>query len=135
VTILPIDKEGRILLNREYRPKYKKRVWRFPGGTIEKGESPKRAAQRELQEETGFKAKKLSLFYKSSLGQTIKWDRYVFLGEGLTSSKLPNDDTEDIQINFVTLSEAVNLVRRGEVGHDLTEHLILKLFLIKKRSS
>jgi len=132
VTVISTDEKGRLLMNQEYRPNYKKRVWRFPGGTIEKGESPKQAAQRELQEETGFKAKKLSLFYKSSLGQTIEWERYIFLGEGLVPSKLPNDEEEDIKITFVTLAEAMALVRRGEVDHDLTEQLIYKLFLTKK---
>lgn len=133
VTVIPIDDKGRLLMNQEYRPNYKKRVWRFPGGTIERGESPKQAAQRELQEETGFRAKNFSLFYKSSISQTIEWERFVFLAEGLAPSKLQNDDTEDIQISFITIAEAVSLIHQKEINHDLTEQMIYKLFLTPRQ--
>lgn len=128
VSILALDDRKRLLLNREYRPKYKKRVWRLPGGSVEKGESEREAAQRELQEETGFKAGSLKLFHKAATGQTLDWRRSIFLGQNLIHSKLPSDEGENIEIEFLTLQEAMRLVARGEIGHDLTEYLIYKLF-------
>ncbi|MEK7188035.1 MAG: NUDIX hydrolase [Patescibacteria group bacterium] len=132
VDIVAIHDDDKILLNCEYRPKYKKRVWRLPGGTVEKGETWRAAAERELQEETGFKAKRLTLFHTVHMGQTIDWPRRAYLGEGLIPSKLPNDDEEDIRIEFLTLKEAMRLIERGEIRHDFTEYLIWKLFLKKK---
>ncbi len=133
VVVIAQDNQKRLLFNREYRLKDRKRVWRFPGGTIEKGETSRMAAQRELQEETGFKTKELSLFHTSSLGQTIHWPRYIFLGRDLIPSKLKGDPGEDIETVFLTLPQAIALVKRGKIDHDLTEFLILKLFLKQKQ--
>lgn len=127
VTVMALDDQNKLLFNREYRPIYKKRVWRLPGGTIEKGESPRTAAQRELREETGFRAKQLKLFHETEMGQTIDWQRHVFLGKELSSSKLEEDEDEDIEIVFLTLPEVMRLIEKGEIKHDLTEYLIYKL--------
>jgi len=133
VSVIAINDTDRILFNREYRPRYKKRLWRFPGGSVEKGETPKMAAQRELREETGFKAKQLSLFHEADMGQSIDWQRYIFLGKDLVLAKLPSDYGEDIKIEFLTLKEALRLVEKGEIQHDLTEYLIYKLSASKKQ--
>ena len=47
-----------------YRHGSRKHILGFPGGMVEKGETPSQCAQRELLEETGFKAKKLALYWK-----------------------------------------------------------------------
>ena len=72
VTIMAIDNKGQLLLTREYRQKYKRYLWRLPAGRVEKNESPLKAAQRELREETGFKARKIKLFNFSDMGQDRK---------------------------------------------------------------
>lgn len=132
VTVMAIDKEERLLLNREYRPKFKKRLWRFPGGSVEKGESARVAAQRELQEEAGFKARRLKLFHQVRNGQTLEWNRSVFLAEDLVLSKLKEDEGEDIAIDFLTFEEVLSLIEKDEIQHDLTEFLIYK-FLHRRK--
>lgn len=54
VAVLPILQDGRILLNRNYRHATRSWEWEMPRGLIETGESPAKAAQRELKEETGW---------------------------------------------------------------------------------
>jgi ADP-ribose pyrophosphatase len=52
--ILAQDDNGRFILNREYRHPTGQAILGCPGGRIEKGEDPRRAAERELLEETGY---------------------------------------------------------------------------------
>lgn len=55
VVIIPVTKEGKYLLIIESRPNTKEGVViEFPAGMVDKGESPIKAAIRELREETGY---------------------------------------------------------------------------------
>tara|TARA_Y200000002_G_scaffold374301_1_gene374816 strand:- start:809 stop:1315 length:507 start_codon:yes stop_codon:yes gene_type:complete len=51
------NNKGEVLLIKEYRRALKKKIFGFPGGHLEKGEKPLKAAKRELYEETGYKGK------------------------------------------------------------------------------
>jgi ADP-ribose pyrophosphatase len=56
VTILPVTQQHQVVLVRQYRPAVEQFVVELPSGTIEPGESPQSAAERELTEETGYGA-------------------------------------------------------------------------------
>jgi 8-oxo-dGTP pyrophosphatase MutT (NUDIX family) len=58
------ENNKKILFIKEYRIGLKKMSWGLPGGFIEKNETPKKAALREVREETGFKLKNVKLFKK-----------------------------------------------------------------------
>ena len=66
VGVFAFDKNKKLLLTNEYRPKLGKVIWRIPIGSIEENETPKNAAQRELREETNFRAGKMRLFMKNT---------------------------------------------------------------------
>ena len=57
VMVVVRDKEGRVLVTREFRLAVNRFVWGFPAGMINRGESPADAAVREVFEETGLKVK------------------------------------------------------------------------------
>jgi ADP-ribose pyrophosphatase len=59
VAVLAIQDDGKIVLVRQYRYPVDAFVWELPAGRLDDGESPEQAAQRELQEEIGFKAGQL----------------------------------------------------------------------------
>src|SRR5437868_4590153 len=66
--VMPVDEKKRVLLVRQYRLPAKQYLWELPAGRVDPGETPLRAARRELKEETGYKAKtleKLAVFYPS----------------------------------------------------------------------
>ncbi len=68
VVILPHLPNGRILLVRQFRYPAGRALWELVAGSLEEGESVKRAARRELLEETGYRArsiKPLLSFYSS----------------------------------------------------------------------
>src|SRR5580700_11822377 len=56
--MMPVDDRGRILLVRQYRLPARQYLWELPAGRLDEGETPLKAAKRELQEETGYSAKK-----------------------------------------------------------------------------
>ena len=61
VAILGLTPEGRILLVRQYRPVTETVTLELPCGLVDAGETPEAAAQRELLEETGYRADSLEL--------------------------------------------------------------------------
>lgn len=128
VSILAIDDKGRLLLTREYRVKYKRYLWRLPAGRVDKGEPPIKAAQRELREEAGVKAKKLKLFHVTDMGQSLEWKRYTYLATGLSTDPLTGDEDEDITVVPVTLSKAMQLVKSRQIENEAMAYLIFKLY-------
>src|SRR3990167_5356950 len=58
VAIVPFVDKGHILLLKQFRYAAKGDLWEIPAGTLEKNERPLSCAKRELEEETGFKAKR-----------------------------------------------------------------------------
>lgn len=62
VLIIPwIRPSNRLAVIRQYRPPTDRYVYEFPAGLIDAGETPEQAARRELQEETGYAAKSVSV--------------------------------------------------------------------------
>ena len=57
VAILPFFSEKKLLIEKQWRYPVKQEIFEFPAGKIDKGESPLKAAKRELLEETGFVAR------------------------------------------------------------------------------
>jgi ADP-ribose pyrophosphatase len=97
VIIFPIDENGKILMIKEKRP-HEDPPFRIKpiSGMLEldKG-SPEENAQRELQEEVGFKAGELENFWTTKSTGTVNHVHYFYIARNLTLSKLPNPDGED----------------------------------------
>ena len=98
VIVFPITDDGKVLLIEEKRPHETPSIRLKPvSGLLEKHlGSPADNAQREMQEEIGFRAEKLTelLFLKST--GTVNSAQYFFVAEGLVPDKLPNPDGEDV---------------------------------------
>jgi ADP-ribose pyrophosphatase len=60
VSILAFTKEKNYLLVKQYRPAINKFTLEIPGGLVDRGESPLKAAKRELKEETGYVVKDIN---------------------------------------------------------------------------
>ena len=134
VIVLAIDSKKRLLLTREFRRKHGKIMWFLAAGRMDKkGESAKQAAQRELQEETGFKAKKLKFFHKSVVGNSIKWEIFSFIATGLEKAALQGDEDEDIKVVPTPISKAFRMVLEGKVEDEKIAFLIIKLYTNRKK--
>jgi len=53
---IPVTSDGKLILLRQYRFAAAGRLLEFPAGTVEENESPFETIQREIQEETGYRA-------------------------------------------------------------------------------
>lgn len=106
VVIFPITDEGKIILINELRPHETPSVrLKTVSGILEpdKG-SPEQNAQREMQEEIGFKASSMELLMNLKGSGTINHEQYFFVARGLIPSKLPNPDGEETILSLVELT-------------------------------
>ena len=135
VCVLPIDKNGDILLVRQFRYPYMKETLEVPAGKRDKdGDSdPLVCGKRELKEETGAKAENyipLGTLYPSP-GYTDEII-YMYAATGLTFGEAEPDEDEFINLVRIPLKEAVSMVMRGEIPDSKTQTAILKAqFLIQ----
>jgi 8-oxo-dGTP pyrophosphatase MutT (NUDIX family) len=121
VVILAVDrvknkKNPWIVMERQYRHAANQFLWELPAGKLEAGEEPLAGAMRELEEETGYRAKKwkpLVEYYGSPgfLGESMK----VFLAEGLLAGNAHPEEDEEIEIRLVKLADAVKMIEKGVI--------------------
>jgi ADP-ribose pyrophosphatase len=105
-----------VAVERQYRHAARQFLWELPAGKLERGEDPLAGAQRELAEETGYRAKKWKLlaeFYPSPgfLGESMQ----IFLAEGLQAGPTNLEDDEHIELRLVKLSEVLKMIDQGAI--------------------
>lgn len=105
VLVVPIDKDFVYLL-KEYRPLLGKTVWRVPAGTLNHRENPKHGAIRELFEETGFIADKMTLMGSYNYMGWVKFPIHLFKAEKLSKKEQRLDFYEKINLVKVTKKNA-----------------------------
>ncbi len=102
---VPVTKEGKLVLVNQYRFAVEGRLLEFPAGTVEVGESPENTIKREIEEETGYSAKKWQDLGKFPLAPGYS-DEYIyaFLASDLEKLEIPpqQDDDEDIEVVLMT---------------------------------
>jgi ADP-ribose pyrophosphatase len=141
VVILAMDntknkKDPWIVMERQYRHAANQFLWELPAGKLEVGEDPVAGAQRELEEETGYRAKKwkpLVEYYASPgfLGESMK----VFLAEGLVAGEAHPEDDEEIELRLVKLSDVIKMIDKGAImdGKTLSSVLLYARQASRKR--
>ena len=117
VAIVAVNEKNELLLIKQYRNAVKQDLLEIPAGSLDGiEESPAVCAQRELAEETGFKAKSLIKLYEGYLlpGYCNEY-MYFFLALDLFSAPLNPDDDEFIETIPATFSQAHKLIDRGVI--------------------
>ena len=116
VAMVPIDDDGNIYFVRQYRHAAKKLVLEIPAGMIEKGEEPEKAAYRELEEEVGLKAGKLTFVCDTYAAIGICTERVIlYIAQNLTEGILNPDPDEFIEIEKYSIKEAVDMIFNGQI--------------------
>lgn len=116
VMLVPVLPDGRVVLIRQSRYLLGKESIEFPAGGISPGETAVEAAQKELLEETGYRA---SDFIKIGVFQGLigMFDdlSHVFIAQVGEQSQQQLDDTEDIEVFYRRADEFDEMIRRNEI--------------------
>ena len=131
VQVFPMTDDGKFYLIEERRPHEKNPIrLKFVTGLMDKeGEDPLDTANRELQEEIGFKADKLEIINHRHATGTINNHFYQVLATGLTKSKIPNPDGEDtiVSIKAYSIDEIYELLDSGKLPWSMGALGIIKI--------
>jgi ADP-ribose pyrophosphatase len=99
---------------RNARYAVQKTLWELPAGTMERGEKPEKTAEREILEETGYKAGVLEpLFWFYPVPGFCDEVMHVFVAKGLVFQGQQLDASEDIHVETVEWKNALQMVKDG----------------------
>lgn len=117
VALVALDAEQRVLLVRQYRNAADKILLEIPAGTLHPDEAPLACAERELQEETGYRPGKLEPLggIYAAPGYTTEFI-HLFLATDLSESRLAMDDDEFIEVERLPLPEALAMIEQGVIA-------------------
>jgi ADP-ribose pyrophosphatase len=112
VVVLPVLDDGRVVLIRQYRHAARQYLWELVAGRIDAGETPKRAAARELLEETGYRAKRFSVFLDVFPTPGFVEERmFILLAEGLKAGEAQPEEDEKIEVRTYSVKELKQMIR------------------------
>lgn len=128
VAIVPVDKDGNTWLVGQDRYTLGAWSWEVPMGGAPMAEEPLEAARRELKEETGLTAGRFTEALRLHPSNSITdEDGVVFVAEDLREGEPDFEETENIEIRKLPLSEAVDMIRRGEITDAISVAALLWL--------
>jgi ADP-ribose pyrophosphatase len=116
ICCLPMTKDGKVILARQYRPGPAKIVCELPGGSAKKGETPEVAMARELLEETGYRG---TIRYVATLlvdaYATSRRHAFVVTDCEKVAEPLLEDNEEHVEAVLMTLTEFREHLRSGQL--------------------
>lgn len=128
--IVPINEKGELILIREYFYAIDEYQLGLPKGRIEGELDELETANKELQEEIGFKAAKLDKLGVVTLSPGYSTQRtYLFLARELSESKLKGDEEEELKVITYPFDKFEDLISEGKITD---ARMIAALFLARK---
>jgi 8-oxo-dGTP pyrophosphatase MutT (NUDIX family) len=119
--VVAVDSSRRVCLVRQYRHGVADFLWEIPAGKLDAGEPPEVCAIRELREETGVTARRLS-----SLGLYIPAPGifteviHLYLARDLEIGAPNPDADEELELKWLPLDDAIALILEGELNDGKT---------------
>jgi len=126
VGILPFVDPGHILLVGQYRYVAQRFTWEMPTGGVRPGESLETAAQRELTEEAGCRAGRLTWISTYHTSKSVMDETaHLYLGEDLAPAERAADETEFIERRVFPFNDVLDMARRAEITDSMTVIAVL----------
>lgn len=128
VCVLPLDPDGNIYMVKQFRYPFKQVLLELPAGKMEAGEDPLDCGTRELSEEIGASAGKMTLIGK--LYPTVAYDTetiWVYLAQDLTFAGGQHLDPEEfVDVVKIPFEQAYQMVLRDEIPDAKTQVGIMR---------
>ncbi len=116
ICAVPLTDSRNVVMVRQFRQAAGEALLEIPAGTLEQGEDPINCAKRELGEEIGYIPQKLTLMFKSYLAPGYSSEMlHTYLAEELVRVGQHSEPDELLEIVEVPMSDAVDLIRKGEI--------------------
>ena len=115
--VVPVYEDGTTLLVRQHRVSVDRVTLEIPAGKLDSAnEDPLECAIRELREETGLKAEKMTLLTSVLTTPGFCTEKIgIYLAQGLTEGDMHLDEDEFLNVVRMPLSEAIDMIMRGEI--------------------
>ncbi len=111
-----VVKDGKILLEKQFRYPYKEVIWEIPAGKRDAGEDFAETAKRELEEETGYRAEKLVKLFEIYPTPGYTDEKIgIFKAEGLEKGEQHFDEGEDIVSEWIPEEKVFEMIEKGEI--------------------
>ena len=130
--MLPVTADGLILLLKQYRHAAGGFLWEIPAGTLNPNESPQQCAFREIEEETGYRAKKMEKLAEITPVPGYSTEKiHIFLATDLTASTQNLDQDEILSVHAFSQNQVWAMLEKGEIADAKTicALLLAKSFL------
>ncbi len=121
VGVLAFDAAGKIILVKQYRYPVAEFTYEIPAGKLSKGENPLACVHRELEEETGFKAGKISKLL--AFWPTAAFSNeviHIYVAEKLTQTEAHPDEDEFLEVVSVSCQQVEKWLRQGRIRDSKT---------------
>lgn len=116
VAIIPITDNNSLILVKQYRKAAEDFLYELPAGKLELNEEPRETAIRELREETGYEAGKLTYLWEFYTSPGYCNEKiHLFLGENLVEVDTEPEPGEFIEKIEVPIEDLMKMVQRGEI--------------------
>ncbi len=124
--IIPVDKDGKIIMVRQYRNAIEKYSLEIPAGGLNNGEDMKTCAARELEEETGFRSDKVEHLFDLYTTVAFCSEKIgIYYTRDLIPSRQNLDEDEFVTVEKYTVDELVQLIFNGTIEDAKTISAIL----------
>jgi 8-oxo-dGTP pyrophosphatase MutT (NUDIX family) len=132
IGIIPIFENGDTILVGQYRFPLNAYSWEIPEGGGIIGIEPLESAKRELLEETGLSATSWSHLLEMHLSNSVSDElAIIYLAEELIQGEAMPEETEQLQLKRIPLTQAFEMVMKGEITDSMSVAALLKLKLMR----
>ncbi len=134
--VIPISRDGQIMMVGQHRFSLDAYSWEIPEGGGALDIDPIVSAARELQEETGLIASNWAHLQSFSLSNSVTDERgHLYLAWNLTHGPANPEETEDLQLKWVSFPQALDMALSGDIHDIMTLTGLFKLEVLRRRGA